>query len=429
MIKLKLPTILGLLILIGGLVTALFLINSRQQVNTGASSNAAPKNVRFSNISDTSITVSWTTDINSKGFTKWGTTGNVLSKTSVDDSLNDSYVHSINITNLEPNSKVYLKINSNGKDYDNDGINWSVTTLSQKTTDLEPLSALGSVLKSDGITPAKAIVYITINGNLLSGLTSDLGNFIIPIQNIGFQITDNTPIDLTIVDGTGETSQAVLYQNSLKEIPTIIIGKTYDFRSLVTTNSLADQPKSSISVPEQTEISSRFEVQKTNVETTTNIVTIDSINNGETINTTDPEFFGVGPKNMNVQISIHSELQEVSLTTDSKGKWSWNPPKDLEPGEHAVTLSWRDTSGILRTITKNFVVSASEGPAFESSQSGTLTTPKTTPTTTLIPVKSTPIATNAPTPITGSLTPTFGLFIMGIGVLLSSIFVWNKQDA
>jgi hypothetical protein len=427
--KPKLPTLLALIILITGLVVGMYFLRNKQSVNIGASSNATPKNVRFSNITDSSITITWTTDIESNGFIKWGTAPNLLNKTVIEDEIKKEYVHNINITGIDPNSNIYFKITSGDKEYDNNGISWSSKTLSDASQDNQGLVALGSVLKSDGSSPAKAIVYVTVNGSLFSGITSEQGTYIVPVPSSNPSLSDSTPIDITIINGLGETSQAIIYKNSLREIPTMMLGRTYDFRSLTTTTS-SDQPKGSVSIPERTERSSRFEVQREERSSTNIDVTLDSINDGEIINTTDPEFFGVGPEKMDIQVSVHSsELQEVALTTDSNGKWKWSPPNNLEPGQHSVTLSWRDATGILQTITKSFVVSAAEGPAFETTPSGTLATPKPTILPTITPAKSTPIATNKPTPETGSLTPTIGLFIMGIGVLLSSIFVWNKQDA
>jgi hypothetical protein len=211
----------------------------------------------------------------------------------------------------------------------------------------------------------------------------------------------------------------------------MVIGKSYDFRSLEVNNS-GDLPESSLTAPQSIDISSRFEVDKEKVIDIKN-VTLDSIKDGEIITTTDPDFFGVGPQGTSIEISVESELQEAVLSTDSKGKWNWSPPVDLEQGDHKITLKWRDANGVLRTITKSFVVAASEGPAFESTPSATplveataspSSTPATTPT-----VVATAKSTAAPTPETGSLLPTVGLFIMGIGILLSSHYIWNKSNA
>lgn len=431
----KLPTILGIIILLIGIVSGIYLINSRQVFKLSANIEAIPKNVRFSNISDTSVNVSWTTDIESNGFVKWGNTSSSTSKVSLEDNSEKSVVHSVNILGATTGSDIFIKINSDGNDYDNNGTTWQTSTALKKINSSTNMLASGTVLLQDGSTPAKALVYLSVNGVLLSGITSDQGSFIIPISNFIETIPDTTAIEVTVNAGTLGTSQAVIYPKAIKAIPTMIIGKTYDFRSLVVQDSNT-QPESSLSIPEKVAISSRFEVIKSEASPSSTVTfTIDSVDEGEIITTTDPEFFGKGPKNSDIQVMVESELQEVALTTDSKGIWNWSPPKNLEPGEHKITIKWRDANGILRTITRNFIVDASEGPAFESTPSATptqasLSTSTPISTSSASPKASgTPKTTAPPTPETGSLTPTIGLFIMGIGILMSSLFIWNKSNA
>lgn len=417
------------------MIAGIYLINSRQVFKLSANVEAIPRDVRLTNITDTSLTVSWTTNIESKGFVKWGNTQGSLSKVALEENSEKNFVHSVNIIGTEIASNIFLKINSNTQDYDNEGVVWQIKTSNKKTVPGNSLIASGTVLMQDSKSPAKSLVYLTINGIVLSGITSEEGSFIIPISTFIENVPDSTAIgisataiEISVNAGINGTAQAIIYPKSIKSIPTMIIGKTYDFRSLIPNNS-NEEPKSSLSVPESVTISSRFEVTKTETVSTTSTVTIDSIDNGEIITTTDPEFFGKGPQNTSIEIAVESELQEVALVTDSKGAWKWNPPNNLEPGEHKVTLKWRDASGILRTITRNFVVQAAEGPAFESTPSATpkntaAASPSATPK-----VTKTPTSTAPPTPETGSLTPTIGLFIMGIGILLSSIFVYKKSYA
>ncbi len=426
--KFTLPTILGVLVLIGGLIAGIYMINGRQEFRLSADVEAIPKNVRFSNITDSSVTVSWTTDIESIGFVKWGTTESGTTKVVIEEGASKSYVHSANIVGLESSDTVFVKINSDTKDYDNGGTAWQANTSLAKVSQGTSLIASGTVLLPDTQSPAKSLVYLTVNGIVLSSLTSDEGSFIIPLSNYVENIPETSAIEISVNAGLNGTAQAVIYPKAIKSIPTIVIGKTYDFRSLEVKNT-EELPKSSLSVPESVEVSSRFEVQKSEAAAP-NIVTLESIDDGEIILTTDPEFFGKGPQNAEIEISVESELQQGEVTTDANGNWTWNPPNDLEPGEHTVTLKWRDLSGIIRTVTRNFVVSAAEGPAFESTPSATpILSPTSTPISTSVASSTPKTATSAPTPETGSLTPTLGLFILGIGILLSSVFVWNKSYA
>lgn len=433
--NIKLPTILGVIVLVFGVVAGVVLINSNQVFKIGANTEGVPKNVRVSNITDNSATVTWTTDIKSKGFIKWGKSELSLNKVALEDESDANFVHSANIIGIEPNSTIQFKTNSESKDYDNGGIPWSVTTQQTAVAQANSVIASGTVLEPDGSTPAKAIVYLTINGAVVSALTSSEGNFVIPISNYISVISDTTAIEISVQGGPKGTTQAVIYPKSIKFIPTMVLGRSYDFRS-AEINTSDQQPESSLTVPESVQASSRFEVTRSNnpEPETTSTLSIDSIDEGEIITTTDPEFFGSAPKGAQVEVQVESELQTGTATVDSKGKWSWSPPNNLEAGEHKLTVKWRDSTGVLRAITRTFIVSAAEGPAFESTPSATpqnTTTPVATATSvsTSSATPKTPTATMQPTPETGSLTPTLGLFIMGIGILLSSIFVYKKAYA
>jgi hypothetical protein len=108
----KLPTILGVIILLLGVVTGVVLINSQQVFKIGADVEAVPKNVRISNITDSAVTVSWTTDIPSNGFVKWGKTEITLGKVALEETSEKSFVHSANLLGIDANSDILFKISS-----------------------------------------------------------------------------------------------------------------------------------------------------------------------------------------------------------------------------------------------------------------------------------------------------------------------------
>lgn len=426
--NIKLPTILGVLILVSGLVAGVFLINSRQIFKLGAQVEVSPKDVRIGNITDNSVTVTWTTDIESKGFIKWNKTSGNLSKVALEENSNPEKVHLVNILGIDKGSDIFFNINSNGNDYSNNNIPWQTSTLKQAIASNNLIVATGVILAQDGSTPAKATVHLLINGVTLSTITSSEGSWVIPISTYIESVPETTVIEINVNAGTKGVAQAVIYPSAIKTTPIILLGKTYDFRT-ITNSGGGSLPESKLSIPESVEVSSRFEINKDANQPSQNVVTLESIDEGEIITTTDPEFFGKGPVQTNIEVSIESELQTATISTDKNGVWNWSPPENLEPGEHTVTLKWSDTNGIIRTLTRKFIVSASEGPAFESTPSATptITTAPNATTTPTSRATATSTSTAPPTPETGSLIPTFGLFIVGIGILLSSIYVWNKE--
>ncbi|HLD92327.1 MAG TPA: Ig-like domain-containing protein [Patescibacteria group bacterium] len=424
----KLPTILGILILVSSLIAGVYLINSRQVFKLGAQVESSPKDVRIGNITNNSVTVTWTTDVESKGFVKWNKTNANLSKVALEESSTQSNVHMVNILGIDEGSDVFFVINSNGNDFKNNSLPWKTNASKQAVTSNNSLYATGIILAQDGTTAASAIVHLLINGVTLSTITSPEGSWVIPISTYIESVPETTAIEISVNAGPKGVSQAVIYPTAIKTTPVILLGKTYDFRTITNGNE-GSIPESKLSVPESVEASSRFEIDKSGGQPAQTSVTLESVDEGEIITTTDPEFFGKGPSKTNIEVSVESELQTVTVATDKNGAWSWSPPNNLEPGEHTVTLKWSDANGVIRTLTRKFIVSASEGPAFVATPSATTVASSTPSASTTPRATSTSIATAPPTPETGSLTGTLGLFIMGIGILLSSIYVWNKEYA
>lgn len=141
---------------------------------------------------------------------------------------------------------------------------------------------------------------------------------------------------------------------------------------------------------------------------------------------------GKGPEGTIISILVESEnpiSSEVSVPKN--GSWNWSPPTDLAPGPHKITLSWKDVSGITRSLTRSFIVQAAEIPAFVATPSESLAAPiasaSGTPKATATP-KSTASASAEPVPVTGNLTPTLLLSIMGIAVMIFSFFIWKMAE-
>ena len=161
--KNKIPTLIGLVVLLFGLAAGIFLVQNTTFFRLGASGENAPENVRVSNISDGSFTISWTTSKETTGFIKYGESDN-LGKTNNDELSEKGYTHYATISGVKPETNYYFKINSEGVDYDNNGVPWELTTGPNIPTNASQTTISGTILEQTGNPSKNTIVYVTIAG-------------------------------------------------------------------------------------------------------------------------------------------------------------------------------------------------------------------------------------------------------------------------
>ncbi len=454
--KTKIPTILGVLFLVFGVAGGVVLVNREAIFGIGAAPESTPKDVRITNVTDTSFSVSWITDKPTTGFVKWGETSN-LGSTAQGDVSKGSITHSVTIKGLQKSKPYYFTINSGGQDYKNNGLPWNASTSGPLTLGVTRIS--GTILQSTGTPLEDALVYVDAPGmTQQSTLVSASGNWVLtlPISNKA-----ETLLDIYVQGGINGIATAQIYLPAANPIPPISLGKTYDFRTLTPTDP-GGAPSSSVTLPNteetaSTSAQSRFSLDAKTTPTPSGVVTVESIDPNETVFTTRPEFFGEGPANTNITVKLNSEHEIVqTIRVGSTGDWKWTPPADLESGSHTLTITWRDAKGVLQTLTRSFVVEAEAAePAFVSTPSASKTptaAPTKSPTPTATPratASATPIAsasatpTVAPTktprptvtPASGSALPaagsplaTFGLLSLGVSFVFGGIYLGFKSN-
>lgn len=440
--KAKIPTIIGIIILILSLAAGVIFVQNRQLFRLGATGQNSPRDVRISNTTSNSFSVNWITDTKTTGFIKYGNSVGSMTNTKTEESPVSGYTHLVNITELSPQTNYFFKINSEGSDFDNNGVTWQGQTVAAQDTN-QPTLISGNVILATGGAAKNSIVYVTVGAKLFSALTSQNGSWIISLPTNIYNA--NSLLEISALNGQGEVSTAQIYSKSAIPVPTMIFGQTHDFKNLPPSES-SDTPEASLGIPETGTPASGFNIPEQISTPSASTVTLDSIASGEVVTSVKPEFFGKGPKGTKIQITVESENPVTDkITIASSGQWNWEIPKDLPEGPHTITITWKDSGGILRTLTRNFVVQASEGPAFVSTPSATprvtatpTATPSATPRTTATPratatpsatIKASPTGTPFPQPQSGSLTPTILLSIMGIGVIAASFLLWRKSYA
>lgn len=437
----KLPTIIGIIVLIGGLAAGVLLIQYRQIFKLGASPDTTPQDVKVTNISDKSFTVSWITDKPTVGYLNFGETGSP-DQTARDTESIAKNIHQVIVLAAKPSTNYFFKINSDGVEMDNSGIPWKTKTGPAILAQPDSKIISGAVMTAGGRPAGGILVYVNASGmSPISTRTSAGGTWIIPIGTARtsdlaapINLASNPLLEIFVQGGADGVSSAQIYTNSANPVPNIILGQTHNFKDQPANNT-DSLPKANVDIPEDSN-QSGFDVPQGTDTSQTEAVTLDSVTAGEVIQSTKPEFFGEGPASTKITITVESDPITDSVTVGTNGQWNWEVPQNLEPGNHTVTLSWKDAAGIARTLTRTFVVSAAEGPAFEASSSASpSTTPKASPTSTpkasATPrVSATPKitlpATDSGTPVAGSLTPTIALSIMGIGLLAIAVFSAKK---
>jgi hypothetical protein len=428
--KSTIPTILGIVVLIIGIATGVLLIESRRVFKLGATPEVTPKNVRITNISDSSFTVFWTTDKETKGFIQWGERVSVLGKIATDSIKVASSTHSVTLGALAPLTPYYFKINSDGTDFDNSGIPWQVKTGPRLATPPVGSVIFGTVLTPAGLPATNSLVYVTVGGSSpLSTITQDNGSWILPIsasrdQSLASYIIINetsTLVEISVQAGPAGVASAQIYPASSRPVPPITLGQVHDYKNLPP-GKPGEVPKASVGLPEDTERPSGFQVDDVTPTPSEKTVTLENVQEGELLTSTTPEFSGEGPAGVILTITIESEPITEQITIDNSGSWRLRLAEELGEGIHKITISWRDASGILRTLSRNFTVQAVTPPTATPTPSPTATprlTPTPTATATPTPTPTpTKIATQAAIPDAGTLTATLLLFVMGLGSLV-----------
>lgn len=444
----KIPTLLGIVVLIVGIFTGVFFLGMKQIFRIGADASVAPKDIRVANVSDTSATISWTTDKETSSFILWGESQGSVNKPEQETESNTKYfTHSITVSGLKPNKTYFYKINSEGDTFDNGGIPWEFTTGAE--LGINPLSILisGSILKPSGEPKSRALVYANIGGYLLSTLTSDTGNFVFQLAGVRTQdLSEYLPIDesqtlvqISVDAGVDGTVSAQIFPQSAKPIPPMILGEVYDFRNLEP-SEVTQVPSATLNLPGSVPKESKFNLPLTTGSPTPTSVILESLKEGEIVTSIRPAFFGRGPSGEQITITVQSDPITENITIASNGTWTWSPPSDLSPGAHTITISWVDSTGITRSLTRNFIVQAGEAPSFEATPSQTLT-PTPTPTGTAVPTASptatptatptitpSPTATPAEVPVTGVSSYSLILFALGLSIISFSYLVWRYSE-
>jgi hypothetical protein len=390
----RIPNLVALVLLVIGIGTISFLTKKGIIFQSGATPSTLPQNIRVTNITDTSFSVTYTTVTSATGSISWGkdtTLGTVLldDRDQSNSTPQPATVHSMTVKNLLPNTKYYFSITSEGTTYSNNTIPFTATTGPPITAEQPSSQTIsGSVLFPD--KQLGSGVLVPQNGQMLSTITDAQGNYYISLGKLRtadflryLTVNPTDQVTLTLTDGTNISHITTNIENA-QTIPAVTLAQDYDFikTPLASTEPLANTP---IGFP-------LFDT--TGISGNTQIITPQA---DEAFTDQQPEFNGTAPPNTTVTIVIHSdEAIQAQVTADNNGQWTFRPEKPLSPGSHTITITTTDTSGNTKTATQPFTIFPAGTQVFQVA----------TPAATLSPTVA-PLPTNTPEPtITQAITTT-----------------------
>lgn len=416
--EITLPTIVGLLITIGGLISGIWLVGNQLRQSASASVEEEPKMVKVSNVDDQSFTVSWVTDKALPGFIQYSAGGinQVVSdqRDQQNGEIGSYFTHYVEVNGLAPETTYEYKIGSGKNIYGAGDLAYKITTGPSLVNPPAADVSFGSVFNSSREPAGGSLVYLDMPGIVTqSALVKSSGAWVIPLstaRSVGLGSyarydKETAIIVLNVQAGPmGSTTVKTVAKNG-SPVPEITLGTNYDF----TVEKLVQQPAGEL--------------------------TILTPNNGEMVNTNQPVIIGQGPAGTAVTVEIHSNENIIEVVTiDENGRFSYNVPQGLSPGEHTVTVSGL-INGVMKSISRTFTVyavgessipfysatpSATTAPRVTASPSPTIKVVSPTVRISITPIPSptrTPTPTRVPTvtktPITPSPTPPADLIKSG----------------
>ncbi len=247
--KKHLPTLLAIFILFVGTTVGVVFINAKTIFRLGAQFDPMPKNVRITNVTDSSFCISFISDHPMSSFVKVSENRYFVGESQLLFNNNKSDTHYYHVESLETEGKYYVSINLGGNDYYTDDPIQIVTGPELKT---HPQGQVlyGKVYSPSGEEQRGAIVYAQSgNGAMLSTVTSEDGTFTITVSNTRNKNlteyekidTDKSLIQLLIQKGK-ITSSVTTYLINAQPLPPVIMGRNQDARNVYHLPANAEVP-------------------------------------------------------------------------------------------------------------------------------------------------------------------------------------------
>lgn len=237
----RIPTVLALVLLLVGLSATSWLVRNGVPISSQADSKSIPENIRITNISDTSFTISFSTQKQVIGIIRYGIDSRTNS-VAIDDrdkNFNVSkkyFMHHVTIQGLQPQTKYFFAIIADNKEFLNNDAFFETTTAPKLEIAQNSSSSLkGTVAFPDDVSE-ETIVYVTNqNAQTFSSIVTVKGTYEIPLDTLRtrdlltyFSFPDEEILQMLVISPTYQ-SIVTLTGNQRADVPLILLSEQYDF--------------------------------------------------------------------------------------------------------------------------------------------------------------------------------------------------------
>lgn len=425
----RFPTILGLFIISIALVTLTYATKSQQLFELGAAGPLTFEDIRVSNQTGTSLSISFQTSKTTGATLRLGETLDSAStlfddRDEIGSEIGQYKMHHFTAKNLRPGQQYRFSLLVQSTTFDNEGGGFVAKTASTGNQDastqvanVEPVR--GTVVAPSGQGAKDTLVFVKIDGaTLLSTVVKSQGEFLVPLTDLltsdltGFYVFKGDEIlSLEIVGEDGRATVVAPF-GMHADLGQIVLGEHVDL-------TVQEAPTSQLASPTGKDTSGftkeALPAQSEDEETQTFINPQD----GEFLIDPKPLFRGKGIPFQKVEILIESEPQEASLIVDENGEWFYQPDVPLASGEHTVSVHFFEGETPTKILTRQFEVLASGTQVVEAATSSpsptSRLTPVSRPTATPSSISATPSGpTAAPIPTSATVLP--GIVLIGTGI-------------
>ena len=235
--EITIPTLFGILITLGGLVTGLWLMRNTTSFNTSASIDEAPANIQITNVSDTAFSVSWVTAKATSGYVKYNEDRLASSELVVSDdrdqdkgSIGSYFTHLVSVRGLKASTNYKIKIGS-GKSLGSE----SVVTTGMTLRNPPPADVVyGQIMTSGGDPAEGSLVYVRLPGVVPQvALVKTSGSWVVPLSisrtsdltSFASYDKQSATADISVQAGPLGTSNISVVLSNARPMAPIVLGE------------------------------------------------------------------------------------------------------------------------------------------------------------------------------------------------------------